>query len=323
MKKNPDLNFGLMTALLSTLTLSAALPTYSLAGANTGGGGNSIAAHFADAGKRTGALFHRLCASADPSETELCSFKSNYLQAIALAKVVPSQSPVLGPDGKPREANNDGINTINVDINAWKALVQSPANNERAVRLVMHEYAQLAKMESSDSYVRSGAIMQAFKSGMIDLSAVLGKAPVLPKSQPCGLQGSIAERVADCGTTDQGWSLVTRTSSLSEYWLNPDGSAIWSPILFSTSAVSASVACANWAPQLLFSSESWHLPNQDEFKRAPGLSAGQYWPDGPTWGKFPFGEQKAWLANVSATGVKFTEEVQAVDHSVRCVLRLR
>jgi len=41
MKKYSDLNFGLMTALLSTLTLSAALPTYSLAGANTGGGGDA------------------------------------------------------------------------------------------------------------------------------------------------------------------------------------------------------------------------------------------------------------------------------------------
>jgi len=312
--------------ILTALNLVALSSHAAFAGGTSGGGGDSVAAHFADAGKRVGILFKRQCATPEPSETELCSFKGNFLQALALTKVVPSQDPVLGPDGNPREANNDGISTITVNVSAWNNLAQNSAHAERAVRLVMHEYAQLAKLESSDSYARSGALMAMFKANMIDLRAVLGKSPIPANNQACGLAGTIAERTADCNTTyPGGWSLVVRTTSLAEYWRAPNG-AIWSPSLGAHPGTTD--VCNMYGYYGLTDLEvanQWQFPTVDDFLHAPGLLPGKYWlrPEQPHTLEYP--DYRCTLATVTAKGVTFRTDGSScrAKETIRCVLRAK
>ena len=147
--------------------------------ANEGGnGGGGYASHFAGVGKRAGQALKLACTS-DDAPRNVCSVLPAFLEAVALADVLP-RDQVNGPDGKPRDAINDGQRTIQIDIHRWPMLVTQPNGTELQVRLAVHEYLGIARIEGSDNYSVSDSIIALLKQNNFSITQIAGKPPVDP-----------------------------------------------------------------------------------------------------------------------------------------------
>lgn len=87
-------------------------------------------------------------------------------------------------------------------------------------------------------------------------------------SVPCGLSGSIEERIQDCSLNEDsakwGFILVTRMKNLEEIWKNQKSRLIWSdPLSDYMNQPDAIKACQNFEAAGI-PKGSWRLPEIDE-----------------------------------------------------------
>ena len=101
--------------------------------------------------------------------------KDANLRAVFIDRVT-----INGPDGKPRDAINDGQRTIRIDIHRWPMLVTQPNGTELQVRLAVHEYLGIARIEGSDNYSVSDSIIALLKQNNFSITQIAGKPPVDP-----------------------------------------------------------------------------------------------------------------------------------------------
>lgn len=90
-------------------------------------------------------------------------------------------------------------------------------------------------------------------------------------TRPCGLEGSIEERVESCSYVKQsvGWmSLVMRKADKTEIWMNRQTNLIWSdriPELMNYKR--AQIACSSLSSTLVeLGTLNWRLPTADEYR---------------------------------------------------------
>ncbi len=113
------------------------------------------------------------------------------------------------------------------------------------------------------------------------------------KPKPCGLSGSIAERIADCDesrVTRGGWvwRLVTRTASGSEVWMEPVDSVIWGEALrtvepamkgLMTYSRSLSACRCDLDENGRIYSMTWVLPTSEDYDRANSMGMREVLPN--------------------------------------------
>lgn len=200
---------ALSGVVLSTSALAAAEGT-------EGHGGGGYASHFAGVGKRAGQALKLAC-SAEDAPRAVCSVLPKYLEAVALADVLP-RDQVNGPDGKPRDAINDGRRTIQLDINRWPALGMQQNGAELQVRLSVHEYLGIAGVEQSDNYTSSDSIIALLKENNFSITQIAGKPPVAV-TFPAAVRGSAgssseAEQAARKGAGDAAILACTQATGV-------------------------------------------------------------------------------------------------------------
>jgi hypothetical protein len=149
-------------------------------GGNTSGGGDSVAAHFGATAERVASTLEQVCSARDSKVrySFFCRRAQQFSGAVAGAQVLPRES-VVGPDGHPREAINDGVRTIELDTSAWGRLLETPFQYDAALRLVTHEYSQLAKLEASDTYEFSSQLLRELKAADVEPLLLLDLIPTL------------------------------------------------------------------------------------------------------------------------------------------------
>ncbi len=102
------------------------------------------------------------------------------------------------------------------------------------------------------------------------------------KVHPCGLTGSVRERIADCNetrVTHGGWTwrLVTRANSGNEVWMEPEDTILWGDAISTvepamkgqmpyTRSLTACSCDLDENGQLW--SMTWNLPTSDDYERA-------------------------------------------------------
>jgi hypothetical protein len=170
--------------------LFALAPATVLAGGNSSGGGDSLAAHFGATAERVASLLSGICKEETTHQYPvICAKAPQFYEAVTRTQVLPRES-VTGPDGQPREATNDGVSTIELDIHAWSASLEDSAHHEAALRLNAHEYAQIAHLERSDTYSFSSQLLRILKTQNAEPMILLDVLPSvrdIEESLPTGI----------------------------------------------------------------------------------------------------------------------------------------
>jgi hypothetical protein len=169
-----DLLFG-ATVLLAL----AAHPGLATAGTETHGGGG-FAAHFTRIGKNSVEALRMYCVTAQ--DTDCHQFVDLMEDAVRKTKVVATPF-VFGPDGLPRDATNNGVDVISLNSSNWLVSAQFDNAYEHIARLVIHEYFAIAKLEKSDSFDLSSAIVKGLDDVGVPAEELVGKLPLLSKSR--------------------------------------------------------------------------------------------------------------------------------------------
>ena len=162
-------------------------------------GGNTRAAHFSSVAKNAVATLGFVCKG---SENQLKSCAGlPALNAATLFFTVKPQKPgdpeLNGPDGKPREATNDGHSVINLDVDNWATMGTQPNSAYRRLHLALHETSILAGLEQGDEYGYSDQVLEDFLASHVDIGMLVGheiqvmviKKPFLILSGAKDLQG--------------------------------------------------------------------------------------------------------------------------------------
>ncbi len=167
----------MITALLQNIAMSGFLfAANAHEGTNTGGGGDSYAAHFAGVGKKISLVYERLCSS--PSiQDQVCQLQTKFSRAVAEAKVLP-RTELTGPDGEPREAGPAPAGDIYLNVPLYQQRLAAPDAPERVIRLAAHEYMIAAFLESEDNYDSSRKLVELLRTNFIDFAALVGASPV-------------------------------------------------------------------------------------------------------------------------------------------------
>ena len=172
------INLGLLCFGVCLLGASAAF-----AGSESGNGGDGCAANFVGIAQRTAKTLTMICATY--GEKSACRVLNPLLAAIATTSVT-AEDAVFGPDQKERDAVNNGQDKIAVSRIRWNTTRINPDAAERWVRVVIHEYLSVAKVESSDSYPDTEGVVALFKDVSIDINAVVGVMPADFPAQTAG-----------------------------------------------------------------------------------------------------------------------------------------
>ena len=87
---------------------------------------------------------------------------------------------------------------------------------------------------------------------------------------PCGLSGSVDERIKDCSQQRYGFVLVTRTKDGKEVHKEVATGLLWSDRLPSSmSHYNAEKACKATLPEVAgISGVTWRLPSKEEYEQA-------------------------------------------------------
>jgi hypothetical protein len=86
---------------------------------------------------------------------------------------------------------------------------------------------------------------------------------------PCGLEGSVDERIKDCSSEAEGFVLVTRSKDFKEVHKEKSTGLLWSDRLPYMSHYNAETACSSNLKEVAgISGFTWRLPSIDEYKEA-------------------------------------------------------
>ena len=149
---------------------------------------------------------------------------------------------------------------------------------------------------------------------------------------PCGLKGSVDERIRDCSyqlTSEKaGFVLVTRTKDFKEVHKETKTGLLWGDRLPSTmNHYNAEKVCkADLAEVAKISEVTWRLPSKEEYEEAEkngirkALPNMNYW----FWSSSVHRSYSdgAWLFN-GGFGLTYVDYRNSDDYSVRCVARWR
>ena len=158
------MNLKYVTAkrLIAFVYFIVCLSSTALAGVGSGGGGDSIAAQFAVASMNSLKAIKLVCLGMTPAPT-ICTNVRALQSIISEMKVEPrTRDSILGSDGRPRDAGNDGNKTIFLDVSRWmdKQLESDPGKipnaRKQQISLAIHEPLVLAGAETNDQYKVSG-----------------------------------------------------------------------------------------------------------------------------------------------------------------------
>ena len=88
-------------------------------------------------------------------------------------------------------------------------------------------------------------------------------------AKPCGLQGTIEERIKDCNQTKGNFALVMITEKGSEFYKDTKSNLIWGPrITTDFNHYGSQKACDNDNSGYELSSLKWRIPSIREFETA-------------------------------------------------------
>lgn len=88
-------------------------------------------------------------------------------------------------------------------------------------------------------------------------------------SKPCGLEGSIEERIKDCDLTKNGFSLIHRDEKGREIYKDTKSGLIWGDrISFDFNHYGSQKACDTDVPEEKVLKLKWRLPTIREFEQA-------------------------------------------------------
>jgi len=138
-----------------------------------------------------------------------------------------TRDTVLGRDGKPRDAGNDGVNTIFLDIDRWNdkqnELDQSriPEVRKAQVRLALHEPLVLAGLESNDNYDISIELVDILKNNYIDFNLLVGSSTTV--SRPYKFFGGTHRSIASmCTDADVRSARISADVGAANDYYNPE-----------------------------------------------------------------------------------------------------
>jgi hypothetical protein len=186
-KRQPITGLNIMSSFkyLCLLFLSAGAMA-AATGTSSGGGGEGIAAQYSAVAKSAVGAVTLICKGADstdPSFKKACSFLLPLEFAVNNMKVEPrSRNTVLGPDGQPRDAGNDGQQTVFLDVDRWqdKQSEQDPNKvldvRTKQVELALHEPLVLAGAETNDQYTISDEFVALLSQNNFSFDSLVGKA---------------------------------------------------------------------------------------------------------------------------------------------------
>jgi len=178
---------GYMSRLMlrfSLMVLTGCLLSSNAFAGGSEGGGNGHASKFFDIAKNATMKLKMVCAG-DPQKPE-CRYLEPLKEAL-LETTVTAQDIVLGPDAKPRDAGNNGKDTVIVSKTEWDKTDLSPDSAERWIRTAIHEFAVIKGLENNDVYGASAQIVTLQKNEGFDFSQIVGKlGAILPHNPTIG-----------------------------------------------------------------------------------------------------------------------------------------
>jgi hypothetical protein len=162
------------------LTLLALVPVAGFStGTESSGGGETIAAQYAAVVQRAVKALKMTCAVVETKgDREICDLVPSLSAISGNIKVFPRErDSILGQDGKPRDAGNNGIDKIYLDVDRWKDKEKSKAARDM-VLLAVHEPLVLIGAESNDSYGKSNALVELMKKNAVSLYTLAAQTKV-------------------------------------------------------------------------------------------------------------------------------------------------
>jgi hypothetical protein len=167
--------------------------------------------------------------------------------------------------------------------------------------------------------------MKELLTGLLTLFSL--SAFSLVQNAPCGLGGSIEERIRDCSyqsdSEKEGFVLVTRTKELKEVYKELKTDLLWSDRLPKTmDHFSAEKACNSSLKEVAGINKSWRLPSKEEYEQAEISGIRQALPNMNYWvwssSLRNVIQDSAWLFDGSSGGDYYVNR-KYNKGSVRCV----
>jgi hypothetical protein len=145
---------------------------------------------------------------------------------------------------------------------------------------------------------------------------------------PCGLEGTVEDRIKDCavqdGSVHGNFTLVTRTTEFKEIYLDEKSKLLWSDRLADgMTHFKAQESCkSDLAEVVNVKGLTWRLPSIDEYKEADKNGVRAALPNMSDWfwssSVYQYGSSYAWGLDGVSGGVGIVNR-SYYDGSVRCV----
>lgn len=160
---------------LSVASLTASAQTaLAPGGGHETGGGTEAADDFDGVVRRFGRAFVKFCA-AEPRFSS-CQHLTVIKDKLAIFEVKATPGQPKDPrDGQPRDATNNGRDSITLGISAWDRISSGPNASEARVSLAAHELFAIAQLDGENSYTRSNSTLDAMVENFIDLEKISGR----------------------------------------------------------------------------------------------------------------------------------------------------
>lgn len=178
-----------MKSILFMILALGLSQTSKAAGGINGGGGEGIASHYYSVSVRALNAVRFACKGLENTPVE-CRTLANLELSVASMMVVPrSRDAIIGSDDRPRDAGNDRLKTVFLDIDRWSDKQNETNQNKiiqartKQVQLALHEPLVLSGAEANDQYSVSGAFVELLVNNNFDLSKLVGSPAVLQTSE--------------------------------------------------------------------------------------------------------------------------------------------
>jgi hypothetical protein len=175
------------------------------------GGGEGIAAQYTQVSGRVLNAVKISCLGLKGQgspEQRACAYISKLNFVINNMKVEPrSRDSVLGSDGEPRDAGNNGKNTVFLDVDRWSDKQNETNPNEiqdtrfKQVQLSLHEPLVLAGAEKNDQYTLSSALLGLLSKNDFSFDKLVGKSAVYVNAPNSGNNYFTAESNVVCSAS--------------------------------------------------------------------------------------------------------------------------
>lgn len=157
-----------------------------------GNGGISLVSEFSAIAKNISVIWEDICANSS-QDNSYCNYLRDFQELLDIRSdrfvKVLARHDVLGYDGKPREAINNGIDEIIINSQLWEDKKDLNDGTIRKVRLVLHEYASIMRLDSSDYYAFSNELYSLFARKNYNLDILAGN-EILPHRCSLGVYGN-------------------------------------------------------------------------------------------------------------------------------------